>query len=112
MSGIARKQKRTEARREYERFTRMWREDMRLAGIYGKRSPYKRPTFSQWYAQHQHELGQPQPQVPVYDPNTMKDYLGKDPWAENLDPMVLEEDPPSERGVMTIDIVGNGDEEV
>lgn len=107
MSGLSRKQKRTEARREYERFTKLWRDELRMTGLYGKKTKFRRPTFSQWYAQHEHEFGSPpaqQLEVPQY-PNS----FGEDPWAEQLDQRVTEE-PKEERGVATIQIVG--DEEV
>ena len=107
MSGINRKQKRTEARREYERFTKMWREDMRLAGIYGKKSSYKRPTFSQWYAKHEHEFGNPALRAPApVQEQLQQEYL--DPWAEQLDERAARTpEPEVERGVATIQIVGD-----
>lgn len=110
MSGFSRKQRRTEARREYERFTKLWREEMRLVGLYGQKTKYKRPTFSEWYAEHQHELGQ-KPVVKYPPQEQYMDYLGLDPWAEQIDPAVKENlssesSDEGERGVMTIDIAG------
>lgn len=104
MSGLDRKQKRTEARREYDRFKRMWREDMRLAGLHGKKVPYRRPTFSQWFQQYERESSRPAPQAeaPQY-PNA----FGVDPWAEQLDERVTSPDGEGERGVATIQIVGD-----
>lgn len=109
MSGLSRKQKRTEARREYDRFTKQWREEMRLVGLYGKQTRYKRPTFNQWYAEHQHEFGVQKPAVKYPSQESYYDYLGSDPWAEQIDPQVKEElssEGDGERGVMTIDIAG------
>jgi hypothetical protein len=107
MSGLNRKLKRTEARREYDRFTKMWREDMRLAGIYGKKSKYRRPSFSQWYAQHEHELGG-RPSVQAPSNQEYLEQLGVDPWAEQLDERITREvEPEVQRGVTTIQIVGD-----
>lgn len=103
MSGLSRKQQRTRARREYERFTRIWREDRRLSGMYGKKGP-ARPSFSQWYAVYERDQRRRPEPAPV-----QQEYLQKeDPWVEQLDPRVTEPAPVEhERGVTTIQIVGD-----
>lgn len=104
MSGLGRKQRRTEARRLYDRFSKQWREEMRLVGLYGKKSPYKRPSFSQWMAMHERDTDMMAESTPA----DVQEYLGQDPWVEQLDARAREpEQPDSERGVATIQIVGD-----
>lgn len=110
MSGLSRKQKRTEARRLYDRFSKMWREDMRLVGLYGKKTPYKKPTFAQWSRMHERDTGMMEQSTP----EDVIEHLGfelasGDPWAAQLDPQAKPPEEP-ERGVTTIQIVGDDEE--
>lgn len=110
---MSRTLERSIARREYAKFAKRWRDEKRLAGIYGK-AGYKRPSFGEWSAIHQRNLEM----MKQSQPADVVEYLGADPWAEPakkqddlafLDSAGTDE-PKEERGVMTIDIVGNGDE--
>lgn len=109
MSGFQRKQSRAEARRYYNTFSKIWRRDMRLAGLYGKKTQYKKPTFSQWVKMHESN----NQMMEQSTPQDVQEHMGLDPWAEQLDPRVSEQfssgpkKPEQERGVTTIDIVAD-----
>lgn len=101
---------RSMARKQYDRFSRDWRREKRMAGAWGR--PGRKPTFSQWYALHQ---GDPA-MMRESSPSDVQEHLGLDPWvdearvrAENAvraTQKALEEVDGPERGVMTIPMVG------
>ena len=123
MRGVNRIQRRREARRLYERFSRMWRDELRAHGLYGQKVRYKRPTFAQWFQMHERNTRM----MDQSTPQDVVEYLGVDfsdgdPWAAQLDPRIsggdtepannpredgagVESAP--ERGVATIQIVGD-----
>jgi hypothetical protein len=97
------------ARKHYAKFARMWREDLRRAGLYGKPNSPKRPRFNQWYAMHAHDTkmaAQPTPQ-------DVAQHLAPDhdPWTEVDAREPSNKEPKPERGVVTIDMVGRDDDE-
>lgn len=109
---MSRTLERSMARREYEKFARRWREEKRLAGIYGK-AGYRRPSFAEWYHIHQRDLEMMRQSTPA----DVVEYLQEDPWAPNpggkddlraASPEPSEEE--GERGVLTLDIA-TGEEE-
>lgn len=91
-----RNMKRVSAKREYDLFTRLYKDQLRGSGQYGK--PGRRvPTFAQWFAWKQSQNAviplQQQPELTV-----------DDPWAEPMPvaPATPVED--SGRGVVTMDM--------
>jgi hypothetical protein len=88
------------ARSLYDRFSRDWRREKRMAGMHGR--PGRRPTFNQWYRMHQADSGM-MAQATVSD---VREYLGDDPWAEPAAPAHA----PTERGVVTIPMTGGTEE--
>ena len=108
--GLSRKIKRTEARAMYDRFSKIWRRDVRLAGLYGKPNAPKRPSFQQWYAMHQADVSQMEQSTPA----DVAEHLA-DPWAEQLMEHGMGHDVVNDteivqRGVETINIAGDDDE--
>lgn len=101
---MSRTLERSIARKQYEKFARRWREEKRMAGVYGKQG-YRKPSFSEWYGIHQRDLEMMRQSTP----SDVQEYLspGVDPWAEEK-PAAETSD--GERGVVTIDIAGSGDE--
>lgn len=101
---MSRTLERSIARKQYEKFAKRWREEKRLAGVYDKPG-YRRPSFNEWYAIHQRDLEM----MKQSTPSDVQEYLnmGQDPWAE---PAEAKSEPTEERGVVTIDIAGSGDE--
>jgi hypothetical protein len=107
---MSRTLERSIARREYEKFARRWREEKRLAGVYGK-TGYRKPTFSEWNAMHQRDLESMRQSTPA----DVVEHLGADPWADDAPSAFTPagEIAPSkseDRGVVTIDIA-SGEEE-
>lgn len=103
---MSRTLERSIARREYEKFTRRWREEKRLAGIYGKPG-YRRPSFTEWHAIHQRDIEMMRQSTPA----DVVEYLHADPWMEEPPKAeVTKSQDEGERGVVTIDIAGSGDE--
>lgn len=97
------------ARKQYAKFAKAWRDDLRRAGLYGRARSPKRPTFNQWYGMHQHNIEAMRESTPT----DVAEYLRPDvdPWTEA--PLNLSSGPDGapegERGVVTMDIVGNDD---
>lgn len=105
---MSRTLERSMARREYEKFARRWREEKRLAGIYGK-AGYRRPSFSEWYSIHQRDIEMMRQSTPA----DVVEYLQADPWAEApqyTPQQVNDGEDQQDRGVVTIDIA-TGEEE-
>lgn len=77
---MSRTLKRSIARHHYAKFTKLWRDDLRLSGQYGRPNAPKRPTFNQWYTMHQRDLEM----TKESSPQDVQEYLemGKDPWAQ------------------------------
>lgn len=106
------------ARRQYDRFSRDWRREKRMAGAWGR--PGRKPTFSQWYHMHEGDSGM----MGQSTPSDVQEYLGLDPWASErerkLAPELTDEfrrvlaaqraleqlEDGTERGVVTIPIIG------
>jgi len=99
------------ARRQYDRFSRDWRREKRMAGHWGR--PGRKPTFSEWYHLHQGDSGMMDQSTPA----DIREYLGMDPWqpdprAERMREQVeaarraIDEATGGERGVTTIPIIG------
>lgn len=96
---------RSVARREYEKFSKRWRDEKRMAGLYGK-TGYRKPTFSEWNAIHQRDLEQLKQSTPA----DVVEHLGVDPWEGQSEFRPAVEQPKEERGVVTLNIAGNEDE--
>lgn len=67
---------RKNARRLYDRFSRTWRREKRMAGVYGK--PGRKPTFNEWYYMHEGNSSMMAQSTPA----DVQEYLGLDPWDE------------------------------
>jgi hypothetical protein len=99
------------ARREYEKFSKKWREEKRFAGVYGQVG-YRKPSFNEWYHMHQRNLEMMKESTPA----DVQEHLGLDPWIEVQDPPRTAKEihdeaiPEENRGVITIDIA-TGEEE-
>lgn len=106
MTTFNRKLNRTMARKLYERFSEIWRRDLRLSGLYGKKDAPKKPTFGQWYKMHERQVEQMQESTP----QDVLEYMGEDPWASQLDPQVSDS-VDENRGVVTIPIAGDDNDE-
>lgn len=108
---------RSAARKQYERFSRDWRREKRMAGAWGK--PGHKPTFNSWYHLHGGNSGM----LAQSTPSDVRECLGMDPWApeheRKLAPELanefrkvlaarsaLDELDGTERGVVTIPIIG------
>lgn len=103
---------RSVARKQYERFSRDWRREKRMAGAWGR--PGRKPTFSEWYHLHEGDSGM----MGQSTPSDVQEHLGMDPWApdpraERLRDQVeaarraIEEvSEGGQRGVVTIPIIG------
>lgn len=106
MSRFDRFQRRAEARRLYDDFSKMWRRDARLAGRYGKPGTRK-PTFSQWSAWHDAAVERMRKSTP----QDVREFIadGQDPWADMGTEAPAEES--GERGVVTIPMVGGSEDE-
>lgn len=90
------------ARKLYERFSRNWRRDVRLAGQYGKPGTGK-PTFNAWWKMHLKQLEQMRNSTPA----DVREYLS-DPWADGpTAPAPRSAEPEEKRGVLTIPIAGD-----
>jgi hypothetical protein len=96
---------RSVARKHYTKFSKLWRDDLRSAGLYGKAGAPKRPTFNQWLSMHMNDTSLTKQSTPA----DVAQYLQPDvdPWMEVSAP---KEEPKEERGVVTMDIVGGGDD--
>lgn len=102
---------RSVARRHYERFSRDWRREKRMAGAWGK--PGKKPVFSEWYHMHQRDSGMMSKSTPA----DVQEHLGLDPWVEPSRPerealRVIQKalgELEGERGVVTIPIIGENE---
>lgn len=104
---------RSVAKRHYAKFSRLWRDDLRRAGLYGVARSPKRPTFNQWYAMHMQDIALTKESTPA----DVREHLGltleADPWAEQPKPLpppveqfeAVSAETGGQRGVMTIDIV-------
>lgn len=95
--------KRYSAKKLYERFSKLWRDDLRKQGLYGKPRSPKRPKFHEWYEMHAHNLDDLRESTPA-DVREHLEINAADPWAEDEKPVAVEV--PS-RGVETINIAGN-----
>lgn len=95
---------RSVARRLYTKFSKLWRADLRTAGLYGKAKSPRRPTFNQWYSMHMgnNDL------MKESTPRDVAEYLQPmiDPWMEAL-PIEKAAEPVEERGVVTMNIAGD-----
>lgn len=92
-------------RREYEQFSRYWRDQTRLSGKYGTKDARRKPTFNQWMAWKADFERQKAPPPAQYNEVRLHE-PGTDPWAEEP----AAEAPSENRGVVTIPIVGGDDE--
>ncbi len=92
---------RATARFEYTKFSRMWRDQLRIQGKYGMKGSPKRPTFAEWYQTEKQQKPTQSEYVPMYAPDT----YDQDPWAETQKP-----DEDADRGVTTINIMGDDSE--
>lgn len=106
---MSRNLQRSMARAEYAKFAKRWRQEQRLAGVYGKPNNFKRPKFNEWYTMHEKNLEMMKESAPA----DVLEYVGEDPWANppevNLAP--IQGEPEGERrGVVTLDI-SSGEEE-
>lgn len=99
---------RSVARKIYAEFSRNWRADLRRSGLYGKARSPKRPSFNQWYHMHLKDTSMMRESTP----QDVAEFLqpGIDPWTEQKSPARVAEEQ-SERGVMTIQMVGSSDDE-
>lgn len=93
------------ARHEYNKFVKRWKQEKRLAGLYGKPG-YRRPDFAEWYGMHQKNLEMMKQSAPA----DVVEYMGDDPWSEGTERPPVEE-PKSDRGVVTIDMQTGIEEE-
>lgn len=89
------------ARKLYADFSRAWRREKRLAGMYGKQG-YRKPTFSQWFAMHQRD----QEMMAASTPQDVQEYLGLDPWAEQPPEPTVHDGEGQDRGVVEIPMMG------
>lgn len=92
---------RRNARRLYDSFSRAWRREKRMAGLYGK--PGRKPPFNQWYHMHERDASLMRQSTP----SDVREYLGLDPWAPppvQAAPSVPDERP---RGVVTYSMSGD-----
>ena len=102
---LARKIKRSEARRLYDGFSKKWRDDARQWGRYGKPGSRK-PPFHAWWKMHEKQVEQLRESTPP----DVRQYLadGVDPWdPQNLDAAAQAQ----ERGVVEIPMVSEDDGE-
>lgn len=109
---MSRNLERSMARALYAKFAKRWRQEQRLAGVYGQPG-YKRPKFNEWYQLHQqHVLEQAQVHAPAADLQYDEVEAASDPWADlpiDISSIQMDENK-EERGVVTMDI-GTGEEE-
>lgn len=98
---MSRNLERSTARANYAKFAKKWRQEKRLAGVYGQPG-YRRPSFSEWYSLQDKKREKP-------PEHAYLEIGADDPWLENpaLKP---QPDKTEERGVTTINIAGSEDE--
>ena len=99
--GIQRQITRRNARQLYDKFSKMWRRDARLAEVYGK-SGTSKPRFHQWWKMHQEQLAKMKNGSAT---GAQIQQAMEDPWAEvqmEAAPEVSVE--PEERGVLSVPI--------
>lgn len=75
---MSRKIERAAARRQYDRFSRDWRREKRMAGAWGR--PGGKPRFSEWYHMHDGVLDD----LAASTPGDVREHLGLPPWARGL----------------------------
>lgn len=108
---MSRTLERSIARRQYEKFLKQWRQEKRLAGVYGK-SGYKHPSFNEWSSMYQSNLDMMRKSTPA----DVVEHIGADPWAEaprEYTPQEIydgEDRKEVQRGVITMNIAGSEDD--
>lgn len=96
------------ARKLYDKFSKLWREEKRLNGTYGDPG-HKKPSFSHWYAMHERNLKSMEKSSPA----DVQEYLEQfDPWVDQqpeTDAKAYEISPSDEqqRGVMEMSMTGS-----
>jgi hypothetical protein len=94
---------RTQARALYSQFTRRWRRELRLSGLYGKPGSPRHPTFNQWLKLTQKNARE-QPALSQQAVQAQVEETLIDPWAGGE---AAAFEAATERGVMTIPIAGD-----